>query len=52
MSLWLEILVSLFLLIGSGFVLVGAIGLRRLPDFFTRLHGRPRPPPWVLVAWW
>ena len=39
MSLWLEILVSLFLLLGSGFVLVGAIGLHRLPDFFTRLHG-------------
>ena len=38
MSLWLEILVSLFLLLGSGFVLVGAIGLHRLPDFFTRLH--------------
>ena len=39
MSLWLEILVSLFLLLGSGFVLVGAIGLHRLWDFFTRLHG-------------
>lgn len=39
MSLWLEILVSLFLLLGCGFVLVGAIGLYRLPDFFTRLHG-------------
>lgn len=39
MSLWLEILVSLLLLLGSGFVLIGAIGLYRLPDFFTRLHG-------------
>lgn len=39
MSLWVEILVSLFLLIGSLFALVGAIGLYRLPDFFMRLHG-------------
>ncbi len=39
MSLWLEILVSLLLLLGSGFVLIGAIGLYRLPDFFMRLHG-------------
>lgn len=39
MNLWLEVLVSLLLLLGSGFVLVGAIGLYRLPDFFTRLHG-------------
>jgi multicomponent K+:H+ antiporter subunit G len=33
-----EILTSLFLLIGAAFVLIGAIGLVRLPDFFTRLH--------------
>jgi len=33
-----EIVVSAFLLIGSFFVLVGAIGLARLPDFFMRLH--------------
>ncbi|WP_043311820.1 Na+/H+ antiporter subunit G [Pseudomonas sp. ML96] len=39
MSLWLEILISALLLLGSGFVLIGAIGLYRLPDFFTRLHG-------------
>ncbi|MGE8502565.1 multisubunit potassium/proton antiporter PhaG subunit [Ectopseudomonas oleovorans] len=39
MPLWVEILVSLFLLIGSLFALVGAIGLYRLPDFFMRLHG-------------
>ncbi|WP_303903967.1 Na+/H+ antiporter subunit G [Thiohalomonas denitrificans] len=35
----IEILVSLFLLIGAGFALIGSIGLVRLPDFFTRLHG-------------
>jgi multicomponent K+:H+ antiporter subunit G len=28
-----------FLILGSAFALVGAIGLYRLPDFFTRLHG-------------
>lgn len=39
MSLWLEILVCTLLLLGSGFVLIGAIGLYRLPDFFCRLHG-------------
>ncbi|MEX5215782.1 MAG: Na+/H+ antiporter subunit G [Nitrospiraceae bacterium] len=35
----LDLLVSLLLLIGSFFTLVGAIGLVRLPDFFMRLHG-------------
>ncbi len=35
---WLEVVVSLLLLIGGGFVLTGSIGLVRLPDFFTRLH--------------
>jgi multicomponent K+:H+ antiporter subunit G len=39
MSFWIEALVSLFLLIGSLFALIGAIGLYRLPDFFMRLHG-------------
>lgn len=39
MPFWIELLVSIFLIIGSAFALVGAIGLYRLPDFFTRLHG-------------
>lgn len=34
----LEALVALLLLGGSLFVLLGAIGLYRLPDFYTRLH--------------
>lgn len=38
MSSWIEALVAVFLLIGSVFTLIGAIGLYRLPDFFTRLH--------------
>ncbi len=33
-----EYVVAFFLLVGSAFVLVGGIGLARLPDFFTRLH--------------
>ena len=35
----LETLTSLLVLVGAGFALVGSIGLARLPDFFTRLHG-------------
>jgi multicomponent K+:H+ antiporter subunit G len=39
MNIWIEALVAFFLLAGSFFALVGAIGLYRLPDFFMRLHG-------------
>lgn len=38
MSMLIEVLVSFFLIAGAGFVLVGAIGLVRLPDVFSRLH--------------
>jgi len=34
-----EIVTSLFILVGAAFALVGSIGLARLPDFFMRLHG-------------
>lgn len=34
----LEYLGSFFLLFGSLFLLVGGIGILRMPDFFTRLH--------------
>ena len=34
----IDALISLLILIGAGFVLIGAIGLVRLPDFFARLH--------------
>ncbi len=34
----LEWLAAILLLVGSFFSLVGAIGLVRLPDFFSRLH--------------
>jgi multicomponent K+:H+ antiporter subunit G len=39
MSLLLEIIISICLLLGAGFALVGSIGLARLPDFYMRLHG-------------
>lgn len=38
MQLFMEILVSLFLLTGSFFLLVGGVGMIRLPDLFMRLH--------------
>ncbi|MEX0606224.1 MAG: Na+/H+ antiporter subunit G [Marinobacter sp.] len=34
-----ELIVSILLVTGGVFALVGAIGLARFPDFFTRLHG-------------
>lgn len=34
----LEIITSVFLLIGAFFIVVGSIGLVSLPDFFMRLH--------------
>ena len=38
-AMWgVEVLVSVLLLAGAGFALVGSIGLARLPDFFMRLH--------------
>ena len=34
----IEFILSLLVLVGAFFVLVGSVGLVRLPDFFTRLH--------------
>lgn len=34
----MEIAASILLLIGTGFTLIGSIGLVRLPDFYTRMH--------------
>lgn len=39
MNPYAEYAIGLLLLIGGAFTLIGAIGLARLPDFFTRLHG-------------
>jgi multicomponent K+:H+ antiporter subunit G len=33
-----EVLISLLLVVGGVFALVGAIGMLRFPDFFMRLH--------------
>ena len=35
----IDLLTAFFLLLGAGFALIGSIGLARLPDIFTRLHG-------------
>lgn len=35
----IEWIISILLLIGGAFVLVGSIGLVKMPDFFMRLHG-------------
>ena len=35
----IEILVSFLILAGAVFTLIGALGLVRLRDFYTRLHG-------------
>lgn len=34
-----EIIVSILLLLGGTFILIGSIGLNKMPDFFMRLHG-------------
>ncbi|ALS32411.1 MULTISPECIES: Na+/H+ antiporter subunit G [Pseudoalteromonas] len=34
-----EWIVSILLLLGGVFILIGSIGLVKLPDFFMRLHG-------------
>ncbi|KXU91368.1 cation:proton antiporter [Paraburkholderia monticola] len=39
MQIFVETIVCLLLLVGSLFMLIGAVGLARLPDFFMRLHG-------------
>jgi len=39
MSLLIEICSSIFILLGSLLLLTGSLGLIRLPDFWSRLHG-------------
>lgn len=39
MSALTEYIVSALILLGAVFALLGSVGLARLPDFFTRLHG-------------
>lgn len=35
----IEWIISILLLIGGFFILIGSIGLVKMPDFFMRLHG-------------
>lgn len=35
----LDFVTGAFLILGAAFTLIGSIGLARLPDIFTRLHG-------------
>ncbi|HEM7758965.1 Na+/H+ antiporter subunit G [Acinetobacter baumannii] len=38
MQITMEIIVSIFLVFGAFFMLIGSIGMVRLPDLFMRLH--------------
>lgn len=38
MNDWVNILSFIFIVIGSGFCIIGGLGLLRMPDFYTRLH--------------
>lgn len=38
MGFLIELLVSLLILVGAAFAVLGSLGLLRLPDFFARLH--------------
>ncbi|BEU03804.1 hypothetical protein OAG1_26040 [Agarivorans sp. OAG1] len=38
MTSLLEIVVSILLVLGAVVMLIGSVGLAKLPDFFTRLH--------------
>jgi multicomponent Na+:H+ antiporter subunit G len=38
MADWLDILSFVLLVSGGGFVLIGGIGLLRMPDLYTRMH--------------
>lgn len=39
MNSFIEFVVASLILLGATFALLGSVGLARLPDFFTRLHG-------------
>ncbi|MEF8732187.1 MAG: Na+/H+ antiporter subunit G [Candidatus Accumulibacter meliphilus] len=39
MSTATEFIISALIVLGALFVLLGSVGLARLPDFFMRLHG-------------
>jgi len=49
MATLVDWLTAALLLLGAGFALLGSIGLARLPDIYTRLHG-PTPVSAHLIA--
>ena len=55
MSAVSEIIISVLLLIGASFALLGSFGLWRLPDFYMRLHGPTKATTLgvgsILMAW-
>lgn len=45
-----EYLLSALLLVGTFFILIGALGLVKLSDFSSACMRRPRPAPWGWAA--
>ena len=39
MPMWLDLALSALVLLGASFALIGSVGLARLSQFFTRMHG-------------
>jgi multicomponent K+:H+ antiporter subunit G len=39
LSPWIAVAVALLLVIGGSIILIGALGLMRLPSFYQRIHG-------------
>tara|TARA_Y100000589_G_scaffold184577_1_gene174882 strand:+ start:538 stop:900 length:363 start_codon:yes stop_codon:yes gene_type:complete len=39
MEIFIDLISWLLVIIGSSFLLIGAIGILRLPDVFSRMHG-------------
>ncbi|TRO95468.1 cation:proton antiporter [Glycocaulis profundi] len=46
LPVWAAIAGSVFLVLGAGLTLIGALGLARLPSFYTRLHA-----PTLATSW-
>ena len=38
MEFYIEVIVSILLVLGASFIFIGSLGLAKLPDFYTRLH--------------
>ncbi|HJV82349.1 monovalent cation/H(+) antiporter subunit G [Noviherbaspirillum sp.] len=38
-STWAALAITLMLVVGGSFILIGAFGLMRLPSFYQRIHG-------------